>query len=503
MRNIWHFSIIFIAVISTPAIAVSPAWPTQGGSFQRTGSSSYCGPEQGCIQWEFTTGDSIGTSIAIGAEEDIYLTSEDGYLYAVDPNGNEIWRYDADSSVTSSPTIGHDGTIYIGTSAGELQAVDPNGSQRWSVMTQGSIYTCPTIVSALIVVGSMDGGLYAFETDSDLAWQFPSDGPDSIITAPGVGMDGTLYAVRLYDPHVYAIDPADGSELWSTDLSHHIIADDPTTNFIHTGFQISPVVHPDGMILIAPTHDTKLYALDPADGAILWSLNLYQFPEKPVDATIDDFVYGSNYGYSDIWSEPVIGPDGTIYVSMDDMYLRAVNPDGTLKWSQRIGMYGGLSMTVDANGVIYAASDDKSVYVIDPADGAILSVLTLYGAWQIWPAVADEEWLSSPVLGKDGLLYVSSSSGKVYAVASGNGQPKELHWLANLSGDQQINLEDLARLADEWQVCLETLFPGEQCAPDTDSLNFPYPKADINRDFYVNMDDLGIFVENWLQEENL
>lgn len=506
MRIRWCISLLFLMIFLSVS-AESAVWPTQGGSFARTGSSPFAGPEQGCIVWEFQTGGSVSSSVAIGQAGQIYAACEDGFLYAVDPNGSQVWAYDAASSVTSAPTIDNDGTIYIGTSAGLLHAVDPNGSQKWSAATQGSIYTTPAVVNNLVITGSLDGSLYAFDNGGASAWIFTPGQPDSVIAAPSVGTDGTIYIGRLYDPNVYALDPADGSILWSTDLSHYIIADDPDTTFVHTGYQISPVVHPDGMVLIAPSHDSKLYALDPADGEILWELNLYQLPQKPMDTTYTDEEFERAYGYTDIWSEPVVGPDGTIYVSMDDMFLRAVNPDGTLKWSRRVGMYGGLTMTVDANGLIYGASDGKSVYVIEPDDGTVISTLTQYGTMipSIPPTSPDEEFLSYPVLGGDGLLYVSSSVGKVYTVQAGNCHPKALHWPGNLSSDQQINIADLARFGQEWQMCLNTIFPGQQCRPLLTwfPLNFPYPKADLNRDFFVNMDDLTLFVEQWLQEEEL
>lgn len=496
-------SLIFL--ISSLSVFADPAvWPTQGGSVARTGSSPFAGPEQGCIAWEFEMGGAVSGSAAIGQGGEIYAASEDGFLYTVDPNGSRLWGYDAGSPVTGSPTIGSDGTIYIGTSAGALHAIDPNGSFKWSAATQGAIYSTPAIVNDRVIAGSLDGSLYAFDNDGASVWDFSTNHPDSIVAGPSIGPDGTIYVGRLYDPKLYALDPADGSILWSRDLSHRVIPDDPSTNLVQTGYQVSPVIHPNGLILTAPGHDDQLYALNPADGEIVWALNLAQFPHKPLHSTITDTVYKDNYGYSDIWSEPVIGPDGTIYVSMDDMFLRAVNPDGTLKWIQRVGMYGGLTMTVDVNGLIYGASDDKTLYVLDPLDGTIISVLTLYDTLTSAASLRNEEWLSYPVLGADGFLYVSSSKHKLYAIQSGEYSSQDLHWVENLNANPQVNLQDLARFADAWQTCLNTIFPAQQCMPLSGwyPLYFPYHQADMNRDFYVNIDDLAVLADNWLKEEN-
>ena len=54
-------------------------------------------------------------------------------------------------------------------------------------------------------------------------------------------------------------------------------------------------------------------------------------------------------------SSPAIGSDGTIYIGSN--YIYALNPDGTLKWENRINEQyadiGWASPTVGVNGVVY------------------------------------------------------------------------------------------------------------------------------------------------------
>ncbi|MCD6239765.1 MAG: PQQ-binding-like beta-propeller repeat protein, partial [Thermotogae bacterium] len=38
-----------------------------------------------------------------------------------------------------------------------------------------------------------------------------------------------------------------------------------------------------------------------------------------------------------VYSSPVIGEDGTVYVGCDDHYLYAIRPDGILKWKYKTG----------------------------------------------------------------------------------------------------------------------------------------------------------------------
>jgi len=119
------------------------------------------------------------------------------------------------------------------------------------------------------------------------------------------------------------------------------------------------------------------------------------------------------------WSEPVLGPDGTIYVSCDDPYLRAVDPGGAVKWAKRFGDVGAFTLTVDRNGVVYAASDDGRIYVVAP-DGSLLAQFETGG----WPAF--------PVIAADGVLIVADS--KDYS--SLNAGTKNAVWAISSDGLQ-------------------------------------------------------------------
>jgi outer membrane protein assembly factor BamB len=65
----------------------------------------------------------VNSSPAIASDGTIYVGSEDGSLYALNPDGTLKWGYDASSAVNSSPTIGSDGTVYVGSESGNLYAI--------------------------------------------------------------------------------------------------------------------------------------------------------------------------------------------------------------------------------------------------------------------------------------------------------------------------------------------------------------------------------------------
>ena len=117
----------------------------------------------------------------------------------------------------------------------------------------------------------------------------------------------------------------------------------------------------------------------PDGGTILWATDLLDTPD--IDKEAMDFDADA-----DGWSEPALGPDGTIYVSLDDPYLRAIDPDGTIQWTTKLGDVGAFTLTVDANGWVYAACDDGYVYVVDSEGLQIGRWET--GGWPIYPVIA-------------------------------------------------------------------------------------------------------------------
>ena len=108
---------------------------------------------------------------------------------------------------------------------------------------------------------------------------------------------------------------------------------------------------------------------------------------------------------SDLWSNPAIGSDGTIYIGSLDDKVYAINPDGSKKWEFLTGGDVGSSPAIGSDGTIYIGSWDNKVYAINP-DGS--------KKWEF----ATRGYVSSPAIGSDGTIYVGSSDNKLYAIRS-------------------------------------------------------------------------------------
>jgi len=229
---------------------------------------------------------------------------------------------------------------------------------------------------------------------------------------------------------------------------------------------------------------TKLYAIAPS-GIKKWSVEL-------ADRNSSIFIpYPPSLLNGSAWSEAVVGPDGTMYASMDDPYIRAVNPNGVLKWAARCGMQGGFRLTVGADGLVYACGDEGSIYVIG-TDGSIAAVFD------------GEGWLNYPVIGQDGVIYVSDNIGVIWAVGREcmEGQRPVLRRPADSGGPRGVNFVDYALITEDWMKTTWDYRGIYTSNPSSPKLvkGVQYLATDANRDAYVDLLDIGVMAQWWLDE---
>ena len=137
----------------------------------------------------------------------MYVGNDNGYLYAINPDGNLKWKYCADLLVRTSPAIGTDGTIYFGTKNTNFShdtyfyAMNPDGTLKWKYFIGSDVYSSPAIDSnGLIYTASEHPGyLYAFNPNGTLAWQYDTgEYGDIDWPSPAISQDGTIYIANWY-----------------------------------------------------------------------------------------------------------------------------------------------------------------------------------------------------------------------------------------------------------------------------------------------------------------
>jgi len=427
------------------------------------------GPQLGCVKWQFVTGGAVTAPAAVGFGNKIYISCQDGKLYALNGgNGSMLWSYDTNTPLVAAAAAGYHGMAYAAGENGKLYAVDDGGNLKWTHSTAGFIYSSPVVSpDGKIYVCSQDGVFYALAGNGGELWSLKTGGfgrmKGSILATPVIAKDSTVYIGSLYDPNLYALNPQDGAVKWNC-------------SFRLRGWPFtSPALASDGTIYQTLVYDSNLYAIEPNVGSVIWSTNLAVLTD-PCSEWYDPN-YKAKYNRANCLSKPAVGPGGTIYVSFDDPYLRAVDPDGTIKWVVRLGMTGGFTLTAGSNGLVYAASDDNFLYVVSP-EGEEIS------------RFEGDGWLSYPLITSEGTIIVSDSNNTVWAIADCNcqGRGSVLHRPEDLDGDRIVDFRDFAVLAADWLS-----------RPDEGIYQKkPHRKGDVNMDLYVGPDDLAAMANKWL-----
>ncbi|MEN8135488.1 MAG: PQQ-binding-like beta-propeller repeat protein [Thermodesulfobacteriota bacterium] len=154
---------------------------------------------------------------------------------------------------------------------------------------------------------------------------------------------------------------------------------------------------------VAIADDGTIYFVDGYRSRNLYVLN----PDGTVKQIYD--LYANGYG-GGCCTRPVIGPDGTIYVSANGIV--AFNPDLTVKWhNPSYGSFCCGSMSLGPDGSLYLVEGELDV----------LDAQT--GAWK-WSSSLDrnEDWINwAPATSNDGSKVYITTQHNVYAVSSVDG----------------------------------------------------------------------------------
>jgi outer membrane protein assembly factor BamB len=351
------------------------AWPMFHHDPTHSGRSLFTGPLTNTLAWAeplfFSPG--VYASAAIALDGTIYIGGNDGYLHAISPAGTVLWSTYLKGYLQSSPAISRgDGTIYVGSDDGNLYALDPqNGDILWTFQTPERIASSPTIsADDLIYFGSDNGKLYALNPDGSFRWSYQTG--LSIRSSPAVDANGDIY-FGSDDSYVYALYP-NGALKWSHLTSGRVGG--------------SPTISTGGVIYVGSENtpsDGYLYALNPADGLLVWA--------EPFDPG------------GVVYTTPAIAADGTIIFGAHNGNVYALHPDGSLYWTFTTteSAWVRSSPAIGADGIIYIGSYDRTLYAIQP-DGV-----------QLWEYFLGGQVEGSPAIGPNGRLYVGTTEGDFYA----------------------------------------------------------------------------------------
>ena len=278
-----------------------------------------------------------GTPTAGGAMDDerVYIPVQPAKVQALSrATGAKVWTRDIE---TTWPPLLLNGVLYVAAND-EIDAFDPaSGDRKWRTP-----FEHPLIAPLAAVPGSgiRDQG---------------SGDPKSGIRDPGAGVKSTDRLIGVFEQGiVIAFAADDGRMLWSHELG--------------TASRLAPVS--DGMRVFFATEDSRVVALNLADGARAWEQTLEGMLNQPSVARDRVFVGSNNNSLYALDNErgrlawrwksggDVIGVSadtkgGAYYASLDNV-LRAVNRgNGNQRWIKEIPTRPLLPPRTFGDGVVF------------------------------------------------------------------------------------------------------------------------------------------------------
>lgn len=271
----------------------------------------------------------------------------------------------------------------------------------WSVETGAPINLPPLVVANQVLVNPKDGPLISFDVSSGRKkWQYA---PPRGVWSRGTASDGQRIFVCLKGAELAALNAADGSELWKTDLGINcqrpaLVYGDSiyvSTTFVGTGLPSNTF------------SGAKLFSINPADGAINWSF------------TSDNYILQTPFGFGDTvyLGGNYRNVDATVDEGGFNRFYALDNKTGKVKWTfeSEHGFPKALYATKDR--LVFVGYQDYLV-AIDTSNGK-----------QAWIR-ATANWVPS-LSGVGELVYYGAANTDVLAWEMSSGKTR---WQYNIPG---------------------------------------------------------------------
>ena len=388
------------------------------------------------VRWAFPTGSRIVSS-PVYADGTIFFGSDDGNLYAVEAaTGRQLWRHATGGPVSGSPAVA-DGAVYFTSYDGKFYSLSArSGITRWKFTTSGErrfeargihgllprnqtipdqfdIYlSSPVIADGAVFFGSGDGNVYSLDAVTGaLRWKYQTG---EVVHASPAFAKGVVY-VGSWDSYFYALDARTGQLRWK----FHGGEDPDFHNQV--GFQSSPAVV-NGTVYTG-CRDAHLYALDAETGAERWNVDTKLSWVITSPAVVKGKVI---FGTSDSSLYQVVDAETGKALQQLPTQAYVFSSPAVAGDTVLVGVLNGTLQSRDLNtgALLWSFETDaakRNENWVLSADRKFNSAFLFRSRWRESPVIATERqfsvgsFFSSPLI-VDGLVYIGSADGNLYAI---------------------------------------------------------------------------------------
>lgn len=306
------------------------------------------------------------------------------------PQVKEAWLLHTGTGIYSSPAVEGD-RVFVGDDLGRLTAYSlRKGKKLWSFEAGQRIVGTPAAAEGVVVFGSADCRIYGLNAeDGQLLWTIEAGEP--VLGAVTIA-DGTAY-IGDSDHTLRAIDLHSGRVHWAyTGVKGYI--------------ETKPLVTADKVIFGA--WDNTLYALNRADGSLLWKW--------------ENGLPGMHYSPAAVWP---VAAHGKVFISDPKRALTAIDLEtGRTVWRTfRSQVRETVALSADSSR-IYSKTMNDSI-VAYAAEGEVPR--------QVWASNVGFGYEHAPSMPaeQDGVVYGSTKGGLIFALEAKTGRVLWKHKVGN------------------------------------------------------------------------
>ena len=143
----------------------------------------------------------------------LFIGDDVGVMYSLDlKKGKTNWTFDTGMRIVGSPAV-NDGVVVFGSANYNIYGLDAKtGKEIWHVTTNQAVMGAATIHEGIAYIGGGDGKMFAIDIHTGkVKWSF-DELKNYVLTRPLVYNDKLYFG--CWDTHFYALNLADGSLVW-------------------------------------------------------------------------------------------------------------------------------------------------------------------------------------------------------------------------------------------------------------------------------------------------
>lgn len=198
----------------------------------------------------------------------LFIGDDVGVMYSLDlKKGKTNWTFDTGMRIVGSPAV-NDGVVVFGSANYNIYGLDAKtGKEIWHVTTNQAVMGAATIHEGIAYIGGGDGRMFAIDIHTGkVKWSF-DELKNYVLTRPLVYNDKLYFG--CWDTHFYALNLADGSLVWKWNNGNGNPKLSPAS--------VWPVAANSKVFFAAP--DRYFTCLDAETGEQIWRTKEYKVRE--------------------------------------------------------------------------------------------------------------------------------------------------------------------------------------------------------------------------------